>query len=124
MKNKLAAIATLLLSFNTFAATTLDGIWSCQLQEKGSTGITQNYLSIHTHQDGQVIFATLKETANSDYFGYGLGTINGNIYAGSTKYATPFSLTQGADGNLTGTMQGAYNGNRLADLTVKCVKVW
>lgn len=132
MKIKLTILATLLLSFNTFAATTLNGIWSCQLQHKNSSGnisIFQNYFSIHSRTDGQVLFATLKESeaVSQNLFGYGLGTISGNTYTGSTKYATPFSLTIGADNNLTGAMQGLYtalSSTSILELNTKCIKVW
>lgn len=130
MKSKLTVLATLLLSFNTYAATNLDGIWTCQLQHKttSNTSVYQNYFSIHSRADGQVLFATLKEseTANQNFFGYGLGTINGNTYTGSTKYAMPFSLTIGTDNNLTGNMQGLYTGlgTSILELNTKCIKVW
>lgn len=125
MKSKLAAITMLLLSGNSSAAPTFDGVWTCQLQAKGSTSVVQNYISIHSKADGQAIFATLKESVNSDYFGYGLGTINGSTYAGYTKHAMPFSLTLGTDNILSGAMQGVSSlTNQPTDLTAKCIKVW
>lgn len=122
MKIKLATLTTLLLSFSSYAATNFDGIWTCQLMQKNSTGITQHYLTIHSHPDGQTVFGSLKESIGYDYFGYGIGTIIGNNYRGSTKYATPFNLTMETDNILTGTMQGGSGS--ITDHNAKCVKIW
>ncbi|MFA7238878.1 MAG: hypothetical protein WC091_02105 [Sulfuricellaceae bacterium] len=126
MKIKLTTLAALLLSCNTYANTTLDGIWSCQLQMKTNSNppTYQNYFSIHSRADGQMLFAGLQESADYNYFGYGLGAFNGNTYTGSNKYAMPFSFVLSADNILSGTMDGIDSTRQQRSYNVKCTKVW
>lgn len=103
-------------------AASIDGFWSCQIANTNSY-IIQNYIAISSHPDGNALFAVLTESNNSNYFGYGVGTLVGSTFAGNTKFATPFSLTLGSDGILTGSAQGIVNG-QTSNFTVKCVRVW
>jgi hypothetical protein len=126
MKNLFIGFIALATSSAALSATTIDGVWSCQLQNKKSTSgaVIQQYISIHSKADGATLFATLSESNGYDQFGYGIGSFQNNVFSGSTKLANPFSLTLGADSNLTGTGQGVDSLHYINDYLIKCTRVW
>lgn len=124
MKKITIALISLLMANTTWAASAMDGVWSCQLRPTTGSSIYQNYLSFHSKTDGTTLFAVLSESNDTDYFKFGIGTIQGNTFSGSTKMALPITLTLGTDGILAGTAQGTNSIRQIIDLNIRCMRVW
>ena len=109
--------AALIASSHVHAA--IDGIYSCIANVKGVQ--SQAYIAINS-RDAQSVFTITTLSSVSDFYGYGVGTVNGATFTGSTQFLRPFSFSLGESG-LNGTVEMLY-ASGATSVGVGCQKIW
>jgi hypothetical protein len=103
------------------AAGPYDGAWSCTISVQGQT--SQFVIALVTRSaDNTTAWGIVATAPVIDAWGYGVGQIAGNVYAGVTNEGGTFRHTL-ATNSSTGTMQTMYNG-ALVTAPVNCLRIW
>jgi hypothetical protein len=98
-----------------------DGIYSCTLSASGIP-TSQTYITVNGQSDGQAIFAVAAVAPTTDFYGYGIGRIQGNTFSGNTMFNRPFRMVATGSG-FSGTI-GVVIGGVTLTMNASCTKVW
>lgn len=121
MKSIIALLASALLAFSAQAANgPIDGIYSCTVSAAGT--IVQPYISISGRPDGQSLWVVAAVYPSTSFYGYGIGTVSGNKFTGSTMFLMPFDFTITGT-TLSGTVTALSNGRSIVG-SVVCNLIW
>lgn len=121
MKRFVAGLAFAFVSTASWSAGgAWDGIYSCVVNAQGAT--SQSYVTINGQPDGRAIFAVAAVAPSTSFFGYGIGSVAGNVFSGQTNLGAPFSMVANASG-FSGTI-GVYYAGQLVDVAASCTKIW
>jgi hypothetical protein len=114
---KIFFLASLLTSIEVFAG--IDGIYYCAVNARGAQ--VGAYITVNS-RGAQSIFAIAAVTPSNSFYGYGIGTVEDNIFSGQTMFLQPFSFTVGDD-SLIGSV-GVVSSGVAYTATSSCQKVW
>ena len=122
MLKKLLATATLTLASGVTLASggPWDGIYSCGITVASFT--TQAYITINGYPDGRAIFAVAAVTPSTDFYGYGVGSVSGSIFSGTTMFGQPFRVVANPSG-FSGTV-GIVSGGYVFNAITNCTRIW
>jgi hypothetical protein len=99
----------------------IDGIYACKTYT--SSGVVDHYVTVNGYPDGRTIYAIPAVSAYTDLYGYGIGQVTGNTFAGQTMFSSPFRLT--INGNhVSGSVSVPSDNGRFVDVSTECDKIW
>lgn len=98
-----------------------DGIYNCLVTGGMSS---QAFVSLTGYPNGDTVFTVAALTPTTDFFGYGIGQVSGNRYAGSTMFGTSFNFTKSGH-SLSGTigLVNPANGS-VINAAATCNQIW
>lgn len=97
-----------------------DGIYHCQLSVADQKA--QQYITINGQPDGRAIFAAAAVSQYTEFYGYGIGQVVGNVFSGTTMFGLPFRMVATSLG-FSGTIGVVVEGTPFSGTAI-CAKVW
>lgn len=116
-------LAALLLALPTIAVAAngpADGIYSCTASI--GSQMAGAYVTVNGQPDGRSIFAVAAISPSQSFYGYGIGSVFGQSFAGTTSHGGHFNLLITPIA-MSGTV-GIYTTGGFYNAAVNCVKVW
>lgn len=118
---RMISIVVASVPFAAFAAGPWDGIYDCALQLAGKS--YQAYATVNGQPDGRAIITWPAMSAAPMFSGYGLGTINGAEFTGSTWVGHPFRLV-GNSAGFSGEVTVPWLSGTTTQLQGNCTRIW
>jgi hypothetical protein len=120
LKTALAALAAALPLFTLAADGPADGIYFCSSNAGGR--VSSQYITMNGQPDGRTIFAVAATTPTQAFYGYGIGSVSGSSFAGTTSHGGHFNITITSTG--AAGVVGVYVSGTFVNAQVSCTKVW
>ena len=99
----------------------LDGVYSCSTTVPGVGSIASTNVVV-TNAQGVTGFSVLSISANTQSYGYGLGTATTTSFVGTDMNGKPFAFVVSGT-TITGSLFFNNNGQFIAS-TSSCLKIW
>lgn len=119
--NRMALLCSLMMvALPCVASGSWDGIYFCNLSVAGQKA--QQYITINGQPDGRAIFAAAAVSQYTEFYGYGIGQVVGNVFSGTTMFAQPFRMVETSSG-FSGSIGIVVEGTPFSGVAI-CSKVW
>ena len=119
--NRLAALLfSMMITSPCVASGSWDGIYFCNLAVAGQKA--QQYITINGQPDGRAIFVAAAVSQYTEFYGYGIGQVVGNVFSGNTMFAQPFRMVATSSG-FSGSIGVVIEETPFSGTAI-CSKIW